>query len=261
MPDPAPWHDAPTCSACRTGPLVSPDGSGAHPAAAVHLDRLRCAACGAWRSLDLTSVTDVRVLLHAWRSMGAYAGRERAVEDSAESHRVAEHRAAAGLHIAAGAIGVTLPTAGETWVEFGERIRDAAEAIRAEASDLAAQVEGLTAERDAYRLGQARQAAEAERLRAVAGEAIDIGTQWIPLGPAQETGPVKQLAALRASLAPDPSRPARITELVDALIEAAAANVGAGLEWAENPDAERVDLKARLTAARSAVLGAAGGEL
>lgn len=68
-----PHHDAPTCAQCA-GPLVSPDGSGIHPTAATMPDRLRCAACGAWWHADPTNDDDLRKLLHAWWSAGAWEG-------------------------------------------------------------------------------------------------------------------------------------------------------------------------------------------
>ncbi len=79
---PLPKHlDAPTCH-CG-GPLLPPDGSGTHPTAAVNLDKLRCAACGDWWAANLDSNDDLRMLLHAWWSVGAWAEREVGAERDA----------------------------------------------------------------------------------------------------------------------------------------------------------------------------------
>lgn len=69
----APHHDAPRCP-CG-GPIVVSDASIPHPAdEGIRVALLHCAMCGQHRPIDPTNPADLRILVHTWWSVGAWAG-------------------------------------------------------------------------------------------------------------------------------------------------------------------------------------------
>ncbi len=71
MSDRKPWHDAPLCHACKTGPMTPVSDHPTHG----EPGNLRCCACG----VRETTTQPVRIA-QAWWSAGAYVGTQRAEE-------------------------------------------------------------------------------------------------------------------------------------------------------------------------------------
>lgn len=72
----APWHDAPPCPACTTGPLVVADSGTPDPSdPAIRVAFIRCAKCGKRANLDPSKPDDLRTICRVWWSTGAWVGR------------------------------------------------------------------------------------------------------------------------------------------------------------------------------------------